>query len=41
LLLCAFMTCFFTRFFFIASGLDLKVFRICFASTLISYVSIF
>jgi hypothetical protein len=26
----AFMTCFFTRFFFIGSGLDLKVFHICF-----------
>jgi hypothetical protein len=24
------MTCFFTRFFFIGSGLDLKVFHICF-----------
>ena len=45
LLLCAFMTCFFTRFLFIGSGLDLKVFHTCFlmlsfASTLISYESI-
>jgi hypothetical protein len=30
LLICAFMTCFFTRFFFIGSGLDLKLFHICF-----------
>jgi hypothetical protein len=30
LLLCAFMTCFFTRFFFIGSGLDLKVFHVFF-----------
>jgi hypothetical protein len=30
LLLCAFMTCLFTRLFFIGSGLDLNVFHICF-----------
>jgi hypothetical protein len=30
LLLCAFMTCFFTRLLFIGSGLDLNLFRICF-----------
>jgi hypothetical protein len=29
-LLCAFMTCLFTRLFFIGSGLDLNVFHICF-----------
>jgi hypothetical protein len=30
LLFCVFMTCFFTRFFFIGSGLNLKVFHACF-----------
>jgi hypothetical protein len=30
LFLCAFMTCLFTRPFFIGSGLDLNLFRICF-----------
>ena len=46
LLLCAFMTCFFTRLFFMGSGLDLNVFWIfllmlSFTSVHISYVSIF